>query len=154
MFVDLTIFQKHWSNLLGPIVLYIQKLYIDSPWKNWTKINFIHPTISTKMKQPNTFEGSPPSDIVSDTYPNIVSDILSDEYSDIPSDILEGWLAFYLTSSARRWGPAVPNEIWSSRLRSGRRTSRCFCGGGQHAALISRDHLANGELDLTSTTLW
>ena len=42
------------------------------------------------MKQPNTFEGSPPSDIVSDTYPNIVSDILSDEYSDIPSDILEG----------------------------------------------------------------
>ena len=29
------------------------------------------------------------------------------------------YLTFYVTSCTRNWGPAVPTEIWSSRLRSG-----------------------------------
>ena len=29
------------------------------------------------------------------------------------------FVAFYLTSCASRWGPAVPTDIWSSRLKFG-----------------------------------
>ena len=103
-------------------------------------------------------------------YFDILSDINSDILSHILCDILHSQLKSRiphwkkhalavkvrqcpLSGGARRWGPAVPTEIWSSRLRV---ESKAGGGGGRggggdeagrHAALIkSRDlHLVGGE---------
>ena len=121
------------------------------------------------------------SEILSGAYSDIVSGILSDTYSDIRSGILSDiirhyicsighsiwhsiwhntalylfywavYLAFYLTPGTRRWGPAVPTEIWGLRcpLRSGarswvrgpRRGGGGRGGGGRRAARINIETL-------------
>ena len=79
------------------------------------------------------------------TFPGIYSDILLGIYSDIlfgiyltfylasfQAFILALYLASILTFSltwARGWGPAVPTDIWSSRLGSRRRRRRGEGGG-------------------------
>ena len=107
------------------------------------------------------------SDILSGIYSDILSDILfvvlSGTHSDILSDVLaevQLWSSRLRSSSAhcnlalavevrqcrlrsdaRGWGPAVPTDLWSSRLRTKRRRAeeeKRRRGGGKVCDRISR----------------
>ena len=60
------------------------------------------------------FEWSPPTEILSDI--SILTSYLAYSLTFYLAFDLTSLLTFYLTSCTRNWGPAVPTEIWRSRL--------------------------------------
>ena len=89
-------------------------LYYAQIWTNSNNICYILRMIPTRWTA-----------ILSDTFPDIISGIPSNIYSDILhgilpdvySNILSGILCGILSGILRRWGAAVPIDIWRS-LRS------------------------------------